>query len=76
MGSFRPLRGVFQPDEVKLLQAAFDATWADIITHNPSREFDADKLKHGITETLCALAVAGITDPAELQALTIASLEL
>jgi hypothetical protein len=76
MGSFRPLRGVFQPDEVKLLQAAFDATWADIITHNPSREFDADKLKHEITETLCALAVAGITDPAELQALTIASLEL
>jgi hypothetical protein len=45
-------------------------------THNPSREFDADKLKHEITETLCALAVAGITDPAELQALTIASLEL
>jgi len=55
---------------------AFDATWAEIITHNPSREFDADKLKHEITETLCALAVAGITDPAELQALTIASLEL
>jgi len=76
MGSFCPLRGVFQPDEVKLLQAAFDATWADIITHNPSREFDADQLKHEITETLCALAVAGITDPAELQALTIASLEL
>jgi len=75
MGSFRPLRGAFQPEEVKLLQA-FDATLADIITHNPSREFDADKLKHEITETLCALTVAGITDPAELQALTIASLEL
>jgi len=30
MGSFRPLRGAFQPEEVKLLQA-FDATLADII---------------------------------------------
>ena len=75
MGSFQPLRGVFQPDDLKVLQAAFDATWADIITHNPSREFDTDKLKREITETLCALAVAGITDPVELQALTVVSLE-
>jgi hypothetical protein len=54
MGSFRPFRALFQPDEVQKLQAAFDATWADIITHYPSRDIEADDaLKQEISETLC-----------------------
>jgi len=56
-GFFPSLRGSFQPDEVQKLQAAFDATWADIITHYPSRHIEADDaLKHEISATLCAFS--------------------
>jgi hypothetical protein len=43
MGSFRPpLRGSFQSEEIAILEKAFDAVWADVVTHRPSREDNAE----------------------------------
>jgi hypothetical protein len=50
MGSFTP-PNIFQPEEVQLLQQAFDATWAEMITHNPGR--DDNDLRVAISERLC-----------------------
>ena len=76
MASFNPPRSSFQPDEIQLLQQAFDATWAELATHLPSRNGKTDhELRTAISERLCDLAAMGITDPERLKTLTIASLQ-
>ena len=74
MGSFRPpLRGLFQSEEIAILEKVFDAVRADVVTHRPSREDNAE-LKTLVSEKLCALAAAGVMDTEQLKSMTLASL--
>ena len=76
MGSFLPPGGSYQPEEMRLLQEAFDATWAELATHLPSPNGKTDReVRTAISEKLCDLAATGITDPERLKALTLASLQ-
>jgi hypothetical protein len=74
MGSFYPPNGAYQPDDIKLLQDAFDAAWAELATHRHGRDSD-DDLRTIVSARLCDLAATGIKDPEQLTALTIASLQ-
>ena len=75
MGSFRrPLRGSFQSEEIAILQQAFEAVWADVVTHRPSQADNAE-LKALVSEKLCAIAAAGVMDAEQLRSMTLASLD-
>src|SRR5262245_65870925 len=64
MGWFHPPRGSYQPEQMQLLQEAFDATWAELATHLPSPNGKTDhELRTAISEKLCDLAATGVTDP-------------
>src|SRR5262245_21924476 len=75
-GCFHPPRGSYQPEQMQLLQEAFDATWAELSTHlaSPSGKTDQE-LRTAISEKLCDLAATGVTDPERLKASTLASLQ-
>ena len=75
MGSFEPPRGAYQSEDIAVLQKAFDEIWSSVVTHHPSHA-DDPKFKTVISEKLCALAEAGITDPDQLRSMTLASLQL
>jgi hypothetical protein len=75
MGSFSRSGSAFQPDEIAILQQAFDAIWATLISHRPSQA-DNDELRTAISEKLCDIAASGITDVQLLRSLTLASLPL
>ena len=71
MGSFHPPRGSYQPEQMQLIQEAFDATWAELATRGQADH----ELRTAISEKLCDLAATGVTDPERLKALTLASLQ-
>jgi hypothetical protein len=75
MGSFSRSGRAFQPDEIAMLQQAFDAIWTTLIAHRPSQA-DNDELRTAVSEKLCDIAASGITDVQLLRSLTLASLPL
>ena len=79
MASFKPPtktpKKSFQPEELELLGQAFNAIWAAINTSLPNRDLAEDEeLRSAVSERLCALAAAGVTDPELLRDLTLARL--
>jgi hypothetical protein len=73
MGSFKPPKGAFQPQELAVLQEAFDAVWETIQAHRPG-QIDNDELRTAVSERLCSIAeTEGVTDAAKLRAATLAS---
>jgi hypothetical protein len=74
MGSFKPPRGAFQPDELEHLQNVFDATLITLRALDPGRNVDDDDLRTAISEKICALAATGVTDPEQLRDRVVASL--
>ena len=75
MGSFSRSGRAFQPDEIAILEQAFDAIWSTLIAHRPSQA-DNDELRTAVCEKLCEIAASGITDAQLLRSLTLASLPL
>ena len=75
MGSFQPLRGAFQSEEIAVLEKAFDEIWSTVVTHHPSQAQNRE-FKTLISEKLCDLAAAGVMDPDQLRSMTLASLKL
>ena len=78
MGSFQPTRsprGAFQAEDLAVLDQAFDDVWSTVITHQPSQAENRE-FRTLISEKLCQLAAAGVTDPDQLRAMTLASLQL
>jgi hypothetical protein len=53
----------------------FDDVWSTIVTHRPTQA-ENDELKTMVSETICALAASGVTDPDHLRLRTLDSLEL
>jgi hypothetical protein len=75
MGSFKPPRGAFQPDEFEHLQNVLDAALITLRALDPARNVDDDhELRTAISEKICALAATGVTDPEQLRDRVVASL--
>jgi hypothetical protein len=75
MDSFKAPNGAFRPDQIHILKKAFDAVWQTLIAHRPSQA-DNEELRTAISERLCALADAGVTDVQELRRVILDALEL
>jgi flagellar basal body rod protein FlgG len=59
------------------LQNAFDATWVEIQTNEPLRDFTKDgELRTRLSKKLVTLAGEGVTDAAQLRRLALKSLPL
>jgi len=67
MGSRDPPTYLHNPNTLRALRQAFNATWVEVQARDPFRDLERDsELK---TEKLWALARDGVTDPVELREL-------
>jgi hypothetical protein len=65
---------VFQPEDLDLIEQAFQQTWA-VLTENTSRDARADEeLKIFIRKKLMTLASAGIADVEMMRKMVLAAL--
>jgi hypothetical protein len=74
MGSFKPPRDSFQPDEIERLQNVFDATLITLRALEPGRDIYDEELRTTISEKICAIAATGVTDIEQLRDRVVASL--
>ena len=78
MEAFHPPQGAFQPDELNILQHAFDDAWKTIRAHL----FDGDDpnnevLRNAVSEILCHIATRdGVTDAQTLRSATLGTFTL
>jgi hypothetical protein len=77
MSSLNSPFGRFQPEVVAAVEQAFEAVWATLCSDDPSRDrTDDPERMAAVSQTIAALAVEGIIDPAELRRLTLERLPL
>jgi hypothetical protein len=59
------------------LEKAFSAAWSELRASDPLRDSDKDaELRVALADKLMALADAGVTDPEELRARTLANISI
>jgi hypothetical protein len=77
MSSLNAPSGRFQPAVVAAVEQAFEAVWATLCSDDRSRDRTDDPERMAVvSQTIAALAVEGIIDPAELRRLTLERLPL
>jgi hypothetical protein len=77
MSSLSSPPGRFQPAIVAAVEQAFEAVWATLCSNDPSRDrTDDPERMAALSQTIAALALEGITDPAELRRLTLERLPI
>ena len=77
MSSRNPPTYLHDPNKLRALRQAFNATWVEVQARDPFRDFERDlELKTSINHKLCALARDGVTDPVELREWALESLRL
>ncbi len=77
MGSRNPPLNLYDPKSLEALGQAFDATWLELQSRDPFRDFERDSdLKTALGLTLTTLAEDGVTDPVELREWALESLPL
>ncbi len=66
---------VFQPEDLDILDQAFEQTWAMVAEEHPSRDHSKDEnLKTSIRQKLLTIASAGIVDIELMRKMTLAAL--
>ena len=63
MGSRNPPTYLHNPNKLRALRQAFNATWVEVQARDPFRDLERDS----INQKLWALARDGVTDPIELR---------
>ena len=77
MGSRDPLAYLSNPNTLRALRQAFNATWVEVQARDPFRDLESDsELKTAINQKLWALARDGVTDPVALREWALESLRL
>jgi hypothetical protein len=77
MGSPNPFPGSYNSQMLAVLQAAFDAAWAELRTLNAVRDAAREKeLRILLSKRIIALANEGITDAVTLRKLAMQSVRL
>ena len=77
MGSRNPQLNLYELKSLETLGKAFDATWLELQSRDPFRDFERDsELKTALSLRLTALAADGVTDPVELREWALDSLTL
>ena len=77
MSSLNSPPGQFQPAIVAAVEQAFEAVWATLCSDDPSRDrTDDPERMAAVSQTIAALALEGIIDPAELRRLALERLPL
>ena len=68
MGSQYPPTNLHDPNTLRAVRQAFNATWLEVQARDPFRDLQRDlELKTAISRKLSMLAADGVTDPIELR---------
>jgi hypothetical protein len=68
MGSRHPPTNLHDPNTLRAVRQAFNATWLEVQARDPFRDLQRDlELKTAISRKLSMLAADGVTDPIELR---------